>query len=110
MSEFVKPNRYFNVPTQVGELVVSPSHDILHHWHRNGAWMLKYMDQGPEGVHMKNVVIHQEAAEWLITHCDLEVCERTFMSTDEHEHYLQLQEASMEALDFEVDDTMPEGD
>ncbi len=109
MSEFIRPNRMYGVPIQGGELKISPSHDILHHWMRNGAWMLKYMDQGPEGVNMKNVVLHQEAAEWLITHCDLEVCERTFMSVDGHEHYLQLQEGSLSDLDFDTpDDTIDE--
>lgn len=111
MSEFIRRPRFFSVPTQAGELIISPSHDILHHWRKNGAWMLKYMDQQSEGVQMKNVVLHQETAQWLIENCDLEVCERTFMSTDEFSHYTELVATQgLDHLDFEADGTMPEGD
>ena len=105
MSEFIRPPRYYSVATQAGELVISPSHDILHTWKRNGAWMLKYIAQDEEGISLKNVVLHQRSAQWLIENCEGEVCERTFMSTDEHDNWIEFQAlAGLGDLDFDVEE------
>lgn len=106
MSEFVRPLRYYGVPTQAGELTISPSHDFMHHWARNGAWMLKYVANTEEGISLKNVVLHQRSAQWLIENCEVEVCERTFMSTDEHDHWVEFQTmVGLGELDFDIDES-----
>lgn len=113
MSEFVRKDEMFKVPTVAGELHISPGFDFLHHWARNGAWMLKYVENAEDGIQLKNVIIDSNAASWLLQACGLEVCERTFMSETEHEHYLAWCEMSLDTLDFDIeepgsDDTIAE--
>lgn len=108
MSEFIRKDQIHRVPIQGGELMVSSSHDFLHHFSRNGAWILKYWESNHEPPRFHNVVLAEEAAHWLMENCDLEVCERRFMGEQEHEHFMQWQEVNLGELDFEVDE--PEAD
>jgi hypothetical protein len=67
--------------------------------------MLKYIAQDEEGISLKNVVLHQRSAQWLIENCEGEVCERTFMSTDEHDNWIEFQAlAGLGDLDFDVEE------
>jgi len=109
MSEFVRKDQLYRVPIQGGELTVSPSHDFLHHWARNGAWMLKYWDANNEPPRMVNLVMEEEAARWLMAACGVEMMEREFMGTMEHEHYMRWMESKMGELDFDVDEPTPDG-
>lgn len=104
MNEFVRPEVVYEVPTQVGELQISNSHDFLHHWRRNGAWMLKYLHNSGEGLELKNIVLAEVGARWLIEHCGVEVCEREFMSPTEYSHYVEFQ-AMTSMADFEAEFT-----
>lgn len=104
MSDFIRKDRVYEVPIQGGELLLSPSHDFLHHWARNGAWILKYWDSASEPPKFHNVILAEESAHWLMENCGIEVCERQFMGTQEHDHYLQWQETQLDDLDFEVEE------
>jgi hypothetical protein len=104
MSEFVKKDVVYVVPIMDCELSICPSMDFMHHWQRNGAWMLKYWDVDVEPPRIANVLMNEAGAHALIRFCGLEVCERTFMGEQEHDHYIQFQEAQLDQLDFEVGD------
>lgn len=88
ISEFVIPDNIFEVPIVNGVLHISPSHDFIHHWEANGAWMLKYWNTDVEPPRMNNIPVNEEQANFLIKACGIEVCERVRMGTQEHEHYL----------------------
>ncbi len=106
MSEFVRPDVIHRVPIKGGELLLSPSHDFLHHWRRNGAWMLKYVNMESDPPSFHNVILGEEAAQFLIQECGIEVCYREYMGTQEFNHYLQWQEMNLDQLDFEADDSV----
>lgn len=102
IAEFVKPDVIHQVPIQGGVLQLSPAHDFIIHWEANGAWMLKYWNQDIEPPKMCNIPINEAQARFLISACELEVCERHVMREQEHQHYLAW--ASLNALaelDFE---------
>lgn len=105
MSEFIREDKVYSVPIVNGELLISPSHDFLHHWHRNGAWMLKYYNTEAEPPRMCNIPVSEVQARYLIDNCGLEVCQREFIGTQEHEHYLAWQATQLDDLDFEVDES-----
>jgi len=102
VSEFIRKDRVYEVPIEGGELLVSPSHDFLHHFARNGAWILKYWEANANPPKFNNVLLNEDSARWLMEHCELEVCERQYMGEQEHDHYLQWQETQLDELDFDV--------
>lgn len=105
MSEFIRPPRVYTVPSQAGELQISLEHDILHHWEKVGAWMLKYIEATEEGISLKNIVLAEEGARWLIDNCGVVVCERDWISTQEHEHWLEFQTMTLTDEMFGIEDT-----
>ena len=106
MSEFIFEDVIHRVPIDDGELLLSPAHDFLHHFQRNGAWILKYWNSQAEPPCFNNILMCQESAEFLIEHCDIEVLERQRMGSQEHEHYMRFCEDQLGELDFEPS---PEG-
>lgn len=104
MNGFIRPEVVYEVPTKAGELHISPEHDILHRWSKVGAHILKYIHNGEEGISLKNIVLSQEGAQFLIDNCDIVICERDWMSTQEHEHWLEFQMMT-QMTDFEAEFT-----
>lgn len=102
MSDFIVPDQIHVVPIVGGELKLSPSHDFLHHFERNGAWILKYWNCDAEPPHMSNVLLNAAAAQFLIDSCGIEVCERKRMGEQEHEQYLEWATLhELQELDFD---------
>lgn len=101
MSDFIFEDIVHTVPIEGGHLYLSPAHDFLHHFERNGAWILKYWNTEAEPPRFNNVVMCEESARFLIEHCDIEVTPRRKMSVQEHEHYMLFCEDQMGDLDFE---------
>jgi hypothetical protein len=87
MHDYIRPDRCFEVPIQGGVLKISPSVDFLHYL-PNGAWMLKYWDTEHNPSRMCNVFMHEDAAHFLMTQCDVEVIAREHMGEQEYDQYL----------------------
>lgn len=100
----IRKDLTFRVPTSFGHLDVCPHIDTMHHFAPIGAWILKYFDSKDEPPRMKDVVMDARSAEWLITICQMDVLERTFMTTSEHQHYLDFQQDNLQDLDFEAEE------
>lgn len=98
MSDFVRPDVLFRVPIIDGELLLSPSHDFIHHFERNGAYILKYIDMESDPPCPKNVPINEAGAFALRDTCQIEILEREFMGEQEYEHYLQFQSSRLEDM------------
>ncbi len=82
----IRPDVLYKIPIEGGrELTVSPSLDILHHWHWLGAWCLRYWDSDARSLH--SVWIAEVEAEKMIHHLDLEVCPRTYITEAELEQF-----------------------
>lgn len=94
----VRPDQLYEVPITGGELHISPSTDVLHYYPWLDAWILKYFDTDHEPPRLCNVVIDQRAAEQLVTHLDLEICTRTFITESELEHVRQWGAAMLDAV------------
>jgi hypothetical protein len=102
MTDFVRPDTIHQVPIQGGVLSISPSIDFLHHF-PNDAWVLKYWNS--EGGNMCNVFMTGESAHFLNRVCGVEIMERQYMGTQEHEQYLGWASMTLlTELDFEAED------
>ena len=97
---YVKPDVMYRVPIQDGELQVSPSHDFLHRFEAIGAWLFKYHNVDIDPPAICNIPLTDEAAEFLIKSCGVEVCNRTFIGETEHEHWLDWKANEIQDLDF----------
>lgn len=105
LKDFVIPDRVYQVPITEGELLLSPTHDFIHHFPAIDAWMLKYWNSQAEPPTFNNIPLHEEAAQFLIDSCGLEVCIRERMGAQEHEHYLGWAATNqLSDLDFPVSD------
>lgn len=104
MSEFVRPDVIYRVPIIDGELMLSPSHDFVHHFKRNGAYILKYIDMESDPPCPKNIPVSEEHAFALRDNCQLEILEREYMGAQEFEHYMQFMDSQLDRLDFTVDE------
>ena len=103
MSEFVRPDALYVVQIVNGELTLSPSHDFIHHFRRNGAYILKYIDLEAQPPQMSNIPMTEENAFALRDGCNLEIVERDYMGNQEFTHYIEWRMSNgLEHLDFEA--------
>lgn len=86
---YVRKDVVHRVPIQNGELLLSPSYDVLHHFQPLGVWLLKYWNQDSHT--MCDVMLEDKAAKFLIDTCGIMTVERTFCGEFEHEHIVEWQ-------------------
>lgn len=94
MSEFVQPDRIFQIPYEDGDLQISPAHDVIHAFRQIGAFVFKYWDC--ENRRFLNIAIEQPAVDYLVEHCEVAVAERATMSHSEHENWIEYQASILE--------------
>lgn len=85
----IRPDQIYTVPIVNGELHLSPAHDFLHYFPWLDQWMLKYWNSESEPPTFCDVIIKKEAAEFLVSQLDMEVCCRTFITESEIERVRQ---------------------
>ena len=84
----VRRDEIYTFPIEGGELKVSPSYDFLNYFPWLDRWILKYWNTDSEPPTFCDVMLPNKSAEFLIAHCDLEVCSRTFIGESERERLL----------------------
>lgn len=104
MSEFVRPDCIYQVQIINAELLLSPSHDFIHHFRRNGAYILKYIDLESDPPRMSNIPMTEENALALSKGCNLEIVEREYFGQQEYDHYMAFMDSQLDRLDFTVDE------
>jgi hypothetical protein len=94
MSEFVHKDEIFQVPTNEITLLLSPAFDVIHRFKYFGANILKYWDSETKG--MLEIIMEEEAVNYLIDFAGLPVVDRPFMTHSEHEKWLDYKSESLE--------------
>jgi hypothetical protein len=101
MERPVRPDVLVKVQIPSGELLLSPSIDVVHRFSFFGAHILKYWNQ--ETATMNNIMLKDEGVEFLVNECGLYVVDRPFMTFKEHEAHVAFAADTLDESEFGLD-------